>query len=75
MASRFLTGDQLGNIRSFNYTPTSTAQSKVTVSTLYDGSDKGKERAVQKLAVQSSADGPLVRQSTRGRSQPALIVK
>ena len=72
---RFLTGDQLGNIKSFNYIPSSTAQSKVTVSTLYDGGDKGKERAVQKLAVQTSADGPLVRQSPRGRSSQALIVK
>jgi len=68
---RFLTGDQLGNIKSFIYIPSTTAQSKVTVSTLYDGSDKGKERAVQKLAVQTSAlpaDGPLVRQSPRGCS-------
>ncbi|KAN0112129.1 hypothetical protein V8E52_007869 [Russula decolorans] len=57
---RFLTGDQLGNIKSFNYVSSSTAQSKVTVSTLYDGGDKGKGRAVQKLAVQTSADGPLI---------------
>jgi hypothetical protein len=73
---RFLTGDQLGNIKSFNYVSSSTAQSKVTVSTLYDGGDKGKGRAVQKLAVQTSADGPLVRQSPRGcSSSRTLIVK
>ena len=60
---RFITGDQLGNIKSFDYIPSTTVQPKVTLSTLYDGSDKGKERAVQKLAVQASADGPLVRQS------------
>ncbi|KAI0283108.1 hypothetical protein BGY98DRAFT_953075 [Russula aff. rugulosa BPL654] len=57
---RFLTGDELGNIKSFNYIPSSTAQPKVTVSTLYDGDDKGKDRAVQKLVVQTSADGPLI---------------
>lgn len=61
---RFVTGDELGNIKSFNYVPSSTAQSKVAVSTLYDGADKGKQRAVQKLAVHTSGDGgPLVRQS------------
>ncbi len=73
---RFFTGDQLGNIKSFNYIPSSTAQSKVTISTLYDGSDKGKERAVQKLAIQTSPDGPpVVRQIPTGRSQHALTVK
>ncbi len=61
--SRFLTGDELGNIKSFKYVPSSTAESNVTVSTLYDGSGKGKERAVQKLATSTSGDGPLVRQS------------
>jgi ribosome biogenesis protein NSA1 len=65
---RFLIGDQLGNLKSFNYLPSSTAHSKVTVSTLYDGSDKGKRLAVQKLAIQASEDAPLVRQSPRGRS-------
>ena len=62
---RFVTGDELGNIKSFNYQPSSTAQSKVTVSTLYDGTDKGKQRAVQKLAIHASGDGPLVRQSAQ----------
>jgi ribosome biogenesis protein NSA1 len=61
---RFLAGDELGNIKSFKYAPSSKAESRVTVATLYDGSGKGKERAVQKLAVHSSGDGhgPLVRQ-------------
>jgi hypothetical protein len=72
---QFLTGDRLGNIKSINYIPSSTGQSKVTVSTLYDGGDKGKERAVQKLAVLTSADGPFVRQSPRRISSHALIVK
>jgi ribosome biogenesis protein NSA1 len=54
---RFLTGDDLGNIKSFNYL----SSSNVSVSTLYDATDNPKQRAVQKLAIQTSADGPLVR--------------
>lgn len=67
---RFLTGDELGNIKAFKYVPSSRAESKVTVTTLYNGSGKGKERAVQKLAITpTSGDGPLVRQvPTRPRS-------
>ena len=60
-------GSSLAN----TYFPSTTAQSKVTVSTNYDGGDNGKGRAVQVLAVQTSAlsaDGPLVRQSPRGYS-------
>lgn len=71
---RFLIGDQLGNLKTFNYLPSSTAHSNVTVNTLYDGSDKGKRHAVQKLTIQTSGDGPLVRQSPRGRTH-ALNVK
>jgi hypothetical protein len=52
---RFFSGDELGNIKALNYLP---AESKVTVETLYDGSGKGKHRAVQKMAV--STDGQLV---------------
>lgn len=59
---QFLTGDELGNIKSFKYAPSSKAESKVTIATLYGGSGKGKERAVQKLAVHSLGDDPLVRQ-------------
>jgi ribosome biogenesis protein NSA1 len=58
---RFLTGDELGSIKSLNYVLSSKAESKVTVTTLYDGSGKAKERAVQKLAVTTSENGPLVR--------------
>ncbi|KAH9996894.1 hypothetical protein BJV77DRAFT_1059276 [Russula vinacea] len=57
---RFLIGDQLGNLKTFNYLPSSTAHSNVTVNTLYDGSDKGKRHAVQKLTIQTSGDGPLI---------------
>jgi len=58
---RFFTGDELGNIKSFNYASSSTPESKVTVTTLHDGSGKGKERAVQNLAIHASGDGPIVR--------------
>jgi hypothetical protein len=56
---RFFSGDELGNIKALTYL---SAESKVTVETLYDGSGKGKHRAVQKMAV--STDGQLVRVQT-----------
>ncbi|KAN0140840.1 WD40-repeat-containing domain protein [Lactarius tabidus] len=52
---RFFSGDELGNIKALTYL---SAESKVTVETLYDGSGKGKHRAVQKMAV--STDGQLL---------------
>jgi ribosome biogenesis protein NSA1 len=59
---RFFSGDELGNIKALTYLSASKADSKVTVATLYDGSGKGKHRAVQKMAVSTSpADGQLVR--------------
>ncbi|KAH9066430.1 hypothetical protein EDB87DRAFT_1679166 [Lactarius vividus] len=58
---RFFSGDELGNIKALTYLPASKAGSKVTVVTLYDGSGKGKHRAVQKIAVStSSTDGQLL---------------
>ncbi|KAI9446233.1 hypothetical protein H4582DRAFT_2107980 [Lactarius indigo] len=57
---RFFSGDELGNIKALTYLPASKADSKVTVVTLYDGSSKGKRRAVQKIAVSTSpTDGQL----------------
>ena len=58
---RFFIGDELGNVKSFRYAPSSTAEPKVTITTFYDGSGKGKECAVQKLAIHTSGDGPIVR--------------
>jgi ribosome biogenesis protein NSA1 len=57
--SRFFTGDELGNVKSFKYAPSSTVESKVT--TLHDGSAKGKDHAVQRLAIDTSGDSPTVR--------------
>ena len=55
---RFFSGDELGNIKALTYR----ADSKTTGVTLYDGSGKGKHRAVQKIAVSTSTtDGQLVR--------------
>ncbi|KAI0046124.1 hypothetical protein FA95DRAFT_1494459 [Auriscalpium vulgare] len=62
--SRFFTGDELGSIKSVTYTPD--AETKLTVALLHDGSEAGKTRAVQKLAMfpaQSTPDieeGPLI---------------
>jgi hypothetical protein len=61
---RFFTGDELGNLKSFHYAPSSTAEPNVTVTTLHDGSGKGKERAVQNLAIHTSGDSPIVRSLT-----------
>ena len=58
---RFFTGDELGNVKSFMYAPSSTAESKSAITTLYDESGKGKECAVQKLAIHTSGDGPIIR--------------
>lgn len=58
---RFFSGDELGNIKALTYLPASKADSKLTVATLYDGSGKGKHRAVQKIAVSTSpTDGQLL---------------
>ncbi|KAI0302244.1 hypothetical protein BC826DRAFT_987995 [Russula brevipes] len=57
---RFLTGDELGSIKSLSYVLSPKAESKATVTTLYDGSGKAKERAVQKLAATTSENGPLI---------------
>jgi ribosome biogenesis protein NSA1 len=55
---RFVSGDELGNIKALTYKP----DSKATVVTFYDGSGKGKHRAVQKIALSTSpTDGQLVR--------------
>ena len=69
---RFFSGDELGNIKALTYLP---SESKVTVETLYDGSGKGKDRAVQKMAV--SMDGQLVRDQIilHGTFSVLLILK
>lgn len=55
---RFFSGDELGNIKALTY---SKADPKVSVVTLYDGSGKGKQRAVQKIAASTSpTDGQLL---------------
>lgn len=54
MTSLLTTGDELKKIDSFNYVPSLTALSNVTTSHLYSGTDKGKQRAVQKLVLLTS---------------------
>ncbi len=58
---RFFSGDELSNIKALTYHPTSKADPRLTVVTLYDGSSKGKQRAVQKIAVSTLPDGQIVR--------------
>ncbi|KAI0064617.1 hypothetical protein BV25DRAFT_1781958, partial [Artomyces pyxidatus] len=48
---RFLTGDELGNIKSFRYSP---SDGKSDVATLRDGSETGKLRSVQRMTVAAS---------------------
>jgi len=49
---RFLTGDELGNIKSLRCTTSSKpVDTKVDVYTLFDGSKTGREKAVQALTV------------------------
>ncbi|EIM89890.1 uncharacterized protein STEHIDRAFT_36630, partial [Stereum hirsutum FP-91666 SS1] len=50
---RFLTGDELGNIKSITYPSASTSTPEATL--LHDGSAGGKSRAIQALAVSSSS--------------------
>ena len=55
---RFFSGDELGNIKALTY---SKVDPKVNVVTLYDGSSRGKHRAVQKIAVSTApTDGQLL---------------
>jgi hypothetical protein len=58
---RFLSGDELGYIKSLDYLPSSRADSNVTVSTLYDARGERTPRAVQKMAISISSDSHLVR--------------
>ncbi|KAA1469473.1 hypothetical protein DENSPDRAFT_878950 [Dentipellis sp. KUC8613] len=56
---RFLAGDELGNIKSLKYNPAQKpGEAKAEVSTIYEGSEGGKEKAIQALAV--SADGAMI---------------
>ncbi|KAI0273394.1 hypothetical protein BC834DRAFT_928522 [Gloeopeniophorella convolvens] len=57
---RFLTGDELGNIKALQVAAPSKQDPKSTVTTLYDGSEKGKAHAVQKMAIWTSETGPLL---------------
>ncbi|TFY66144.1 hypothetical protein EVG20_g4943 [Dentipellis fragilis] len=56
---RFLAGDELGNIKSLKYIAAEKpGETKAEVSTIYDGSEGGKEKAIQALSV--SADGAMI---------------
>ncbi|KAG2116520.1 uncharacterized protein F5147DRAFT_605160 [Suillus discolor] len=48
---RFLVGDELGNIKSVGYNPTSQEESKTTLKILHDGTVTGRTKGIQKLAL------------------------
>lgn len=49
---RFLTGDELGNIKSLRY-----AENSLELKTIYDGSNIGKAKGVQALSIVSTTSG------------------
>jgi ribosome biogenesis protein NSA1 len=57
---RFLVGDELGNIKSVGYSPTSQEESKPVLKTLHDGTVTGRTKSIQKLAL-NAAEKTLVR--------------
>lgn len=52
---RFITGDELGNIKALQYSPEK--EIKVDLRTIYDGSSSGKIKGIQALSVSSSPSG------------------
>jgi len=51
---RFLTGDELGSIKSVSYDPGTSTTNKLLLKTLHDGTSAGRARGVQKLAISRS---------------------
>ncbi|KAG2349404.1 hypothetical protein BDR05DRAFT_1055101 [Suillus weaverae] len=51
---RFLVGDELGNIKSVGYNPTSQEESKPVLKTLHDGTITGRTKGIQKLALNAA---------------------
>lgn len=54
--SRFITGDELGNIKVIKYS--ADAEPKTELKTVHDGSATGKLKTVQRLAIASTSNGP-----------------
>ncbi|KAF8136311.1 WD40-repeat-containing domain protein [Boletus edulis] len=72
---RFLTGDELGNIKSFSYDPDASPENKLLLKTLHNGTLAGRAQGIQKLAMTTSsptllasahADGTLCFKSLTG---------
>jgi ribosome biogenesis protein NSA1 len=51
---RFLVGDELGNIKSVGYNPTSPEEPKPVLKTLFDGTVTGRTKSIQKIAVNAT---------------------
>lgn len=68
---RFLTGDELGSIKSVSYDPDASSANKLLLRTLHDGTPTGRTRGVQKLAI----SGPTrVRVSCSSRTERDKIM-
>ena len=63
---RFLTGDELGNIKSLQYSPNNNTKGALRI--LYDGSNSGRTKGIQALSISSSHSGEkMVRNSPPSR--------
>ena len=51
---RFLTGDELGSIKSVSYDPDASPANKLLLKTLHGGTLTGRTRGIQKLAIVKS---------------------
>lgn len=51
---RFLTGDELGSIKSVSYDPDASPTNKLLLKTLRDGTSTGRRQSVQRLAISTS---------------------
>jgi len=58
---RFLVGDELGNIKSLQYSPVSQETQKSVLKTLHDGTSTGRTKGIQKLALSNAGEKSLVR--------------
>ncbi|KAH7930829.1 hypothetical protein BV22DRAFT_1190936 [Leucogyrophana mollusca] len=57
---RFLTGDELGNIKSVRYSPAEANETRVQLKTLHDGSTGKKKKSTSKLAFAADGDAKLL---------------
>ena len=65
---RFLTGDELGNIKALQYSSNNNTKGALRLRILYDGSNSGRTKGIQALSISSSPSGEkMVRNSPPSR--------